>query len=121
MFKTSIKITTLLLLSCLVLNVYAAAKYSNVIFFGDSLSDIGNFPMAAQPYLNPNKAATVFNLYGMYYIPVSNPVNLSGYKLSIVKLFDLKHKPYIWPDVYSDILPKAPKIDGESRKNRSYS
>lgn len=103
------------------MNAIAAAKYSNVIFFGDSLSDIGNFPMANQVYLYPKSPATVFNLYGMYYIPVSNPVNLLGYKLSIVKLLGLKHKPYVWPSASLYTLPTAPKINGQKRQSRSYS
>lgn len=99
----------------------AASSFSNVIFFGDSLSDMGNFPMAKYPYLQTQLPPSLFNLYGMFYVPVSNPVNLAGYKLSIVKLFQLNRRPYQWPSVSKQLSAMIPTIDGKARKNRSYS
>jgi hypothetical protein len=61
--------------------------YSNVIFFGDSQSDIGNVPssniLIAANKLKNKKEVTVDGainqvLSNLSYIPISNPVKLSG-------------------------------------------
>ena len=61
----------ILLASALVCSPFASAfAYSNVVVFGDSLSDIGNMPESYDVYDSDMKNALALNLY----VPISNPV-----------------------------------------------
>lgn len=48
----------------------STAKYSNVIFFGDSLTDIGNMPESVDYAGDSSLSGIFFNLY----VPIANPV-----------------------------------------------
>ena len=103
--------------------IFASTKFSNFIFFGDSLVDTGNFPASAQIVSNPSKATkhlTFDDYVTTLYIPISNPVNVDGKYLKIAKYAKgYKHK-FSWPTV----TPKSarqtqPFIAGSARKSRS--
>jgi phospholipase/lecithinase/hemolysin len=66
-------------------NVFA---FSNLIIFGDSLSDVGNLPAAANPICHyPPQQIDDYN--ADFYIPNSNPVNTSrgAYMAPIASIF----------------------------------
>ena len=66
-------------------NVFA---FSNLIIFGDSLSDVGNLPAASNPiYHYPPQQLDDYN--ADFYIPNSNPVNTNhgAYMAPIVSIF----------------------------------
>lgn len=65
-FLIHLSITMLALLY----GVSSYAKYSNVIFFGDSLTDIGNFPPSIMYSGDHSQSGIFTNLY----VPISNPV-----------------------------------------------
>ena len=55
--------------------------FSNMIVFGDSLSDVGNFPEISNVYMPPSTTkpvSPVDSVYTSLYIPVNNPVDLSA-------------------------------------------
>lgn len=89
------------------------ASISNVIIFGDSYSDMGNFPEPTTTLANPNKPVTFSNLNGMVYVPVSNPVVLSAPNVNV------HHYPV--PNLRNNHLPKQPMLDGKKRMYRSLS
>src|SRR5262245_46436641 len=91
----------------------AWATISNVIIFGDSFSDMGNFPEAATTLVNPKKPETFNNLHSMVYVPVSNPVNTSAN--------DINLHDYPIPNLSNDHLSTQPKLDGKIRAFRSLS
>lgn len=62
-------------LSCPLL---ATAKISNMIVFGDSLSDVGNFPESPKAFWNSKAPKSVLNSVADFYVPFSNPVNTHG-------------------------------------------
>jgi len=103
------------LLICLLLAPVAEAiQFSNMIVFGDSLSDIGNVPENQAFYHDLTKPATLSNLETNFYVPVANPVNPAGYTISFIPYhlpnFVLHNAPY---------LPVQPKLDNVERSNRS--
>lgn len=51
------------------------AQFSNLIVFGDSLSDVGNFPESSQIWWNPHAPKVLSNTVAQFYVPFSNPVN----------------------------------------------
>ena len=52
------------------------AHFSNVIVFGDSLSDNGNFPESSHIWWKPDGKKDVTNLVPQLYVPFSNPINI---------------------------------------------
>ncbi len=52
--------------------------FSNLIVFGDSLSDVGNFPETIYPFKNPDAAKIVSNTNSQFYVPFSNPVDTNS-------------------------------------------
>ncbi len=90
-------------------------QISNIIIFGDSYSDIGNFPESPKILSKPNESKTLGHLNGMVYVPVSNPVNISKES----QLFVISHYPL--PDLKSDQLPKQPPLNNKARLYRSLS
>jgi phospholipase/lecithinase/hemolysin len=96
--------------------------YSNVIFFGDSLSDIGNIPQSS--ILNPEKYP---DLSLLSYVPISNPVIniISGTdteEFQVPGTTDKKNK-YKYPDIklIDSELFKQPLLNGNRRQSRSLS
>lgn len=77
-------------------NVFA---FSNLIIFGDSLSDVGNLPAASNPiYHYPPQQLDDYN--ADFYIPNSNPVNTNhgAYMAPIVSIFHTDksyHKAFV--------------------------
>ncbi|KPJ67407.1 MAG: hypothetical protein AMJ43_03875 [Coxiella sp. DG_40] len=68
---------------------YCAFAFSNLIIFGDSLSDVGNLPAASNPiYRYPPQKLDDYN--ADFYIPNSNPVNTShgAYMVPIASIFN---------------------------------
>lgn len=89
------------------------ATISNVIIFGDSYSDIGDFPEASTTLINPLKPIDLTNLNGMVYVPVSNPVDTSARNINV-------HN-FPVPNLSHDHLPPQPTLDGKIRGFRSLS
>ena len=82
---------------CLSTPLLASAGISNVIVFGDSYSDMGNFPEDAHTLTDPNKPMTLANLTSMVFVPVVNPVDLS--------LPNVNVHNYPVPNLANDHLP----------------
>src|SRR3990167_5091091 len=84
------------------------AHISNTIVFGDSLSDIGNFPESSQIWWNPVGSKTALNAVSQLYVPFSNPV-------------DTHVKNTRWPSLNNQFLSPQPPIAGQAlpRKYRS--
>jgi phospholipase/lecithinase/hemolysin len=71
------------LVAALCITPLSIFAYSNVIVFGDSLSDIGNMPESPGVSSKAFKGAVALNLY----VPISNPiVNSSGKNLGSYKV-----------------------------------
>lgn len=70
---------SLLALSCILLIIgQSLFAFSNMIIFGDSLSDNGNFPESPTPYITSNAPHIVQNTNTPFYVPFSNPVDTSN-------------------------------------------
>ena len=102
-------IKKLLLLSIFILSPELALpsinSISNIFIFGDSLSDIGNFPMTKYPY---HRQTDIRNQ--SFLVPPSNPVN---YKIgSTYPLIDQPNITLSYPNVLSayTYLPKQPRL-----------
>lgn len=97
-----------------------AAPFSNMIVFGDSLSDIGNMPMSPRLVINQKKPSELNNMTATFYVPVSNPVNLSGQHIRLRKYFKDAPRRFSWPKVTPDnALWAQPMIGDNKRKSRS--
>lgn len=101
------------LILCLAAPLATWAGISNVIVFGDSLSDIGNFPEASSTLLDPHKPMRMSNLNGMVFVPVSNPVLLTENNVNV------HHYPV--PNLANNHLPTQALLDGKKRSLRSLS
>ncbi len=114
------KLLISLFISSLAITAFAKPFFSNLIVLGDSLSDIGNFPETPTAFVHtPPK--TLADLQTAFYIPITNPINENGYKVSLVQLFKLQHAPYQWPHLASrSELPAQPTIGKQARQDRSY-
>lgn len=99
---------TALLLYC----VSSFAQFSNMIVFGDSLSDGGNFPESSQIWWNPKAPKTVSNSIAQFYVPFSNPVDTHSPSLS-----------FSWPVLDNLYLPAQAVFENNTaiRKYRSIS
>lgn len=89
-----------------------ACPFSRIVVFGDSLSDIGNYPenpnwQVANPLPNPKDPD---NYNSMFYVPVSNPLNTGNLRLVPMKLFLHKIAKYQTPQ---------PLIDSQNRAYNS--
>ncbi|OGT26681.1 MAG: hypothetical protein A3I77_07630 [Gammaproteobacteria bacterium RIFCSPLOWO2_02_FULL_42_14] len=51
------------------------AQLSNMIVFGDSLSDVGNFPESSRVWWDPQGKKDLHNIVPQLYVPFSNPVS----------------------------------------------
>ncbi len=80
----------------------AAISFSNLIVFGDSLSDNGNFPESPHPFVHPNQAKTVGNTSTSFYVPFSNPVDLAKGSAT-PPLADI-NQHYGWPTLNPSFL-----------------
>jgi phospholipase/lecithinase/hemolysin len=78
---------------------------ANIMIFGDSLSDSGNFPQAPKPFIYNKALPAWHHLSPMFYVPVANPVNrLPGsFAPPLNVLFHTSHK-YVWPNLSLDHL-----------------
>ncbi len=109
LFKPAIYLA--LLLICLPLTVQAIPK--NIIVFGDSLSDIGNFPESATRFY-PGTKKTSQHIY----LPVRNPVNLT--QTSYYAVPGLPNIILSYPDVNTKTyLPEQAPLDGSTRHFRA--
>lgn len=105
------KVLSILLCSSIAPAALAMTPLSNIIIFGDSLSDTGNHPEASHALVNQNAPATLKNMQAMFYVPVSNPLNSKGYHIH-----DYGNPV---PMVRGDHLPVQPTIQGHPRVFRS--
>jgi phospholipase/lecithinase/hemolysin len=116
-----------LLFALTCINAWAMSSFSNVVTFGDSLSDIGNLPMSSEIYIDPHKShEDVSNLIDTLYVAVSNPVNLSdeAYSVPITQIFHLAHNPYDYHgfmqrEKLGHFLPAQPVLDSTPRTYHS--
>lgn len=99
----------ILTMSALLLSISASAHFSNMIVFGDSLSDIGNFPEPPQVYWDPQKPKTLLNAIPQFYVPFANPVDTTT--------SNIDHLP--WPTLDNRYLSSQTEISGEKRRYRS--
>jgi len=99
--------------------LFAKPLFTNMIIFGDSLSDAGNVPERPIPYkTTPPKQLA--DLTQDFYVPISNPIDLNGYHVSIVAQFKLNHAPYAWPQLSgTSLLLDQPTINNQPRAFRS--
>lgn len=98
----------LLILLCY--SAISAAHFSNMIVFGDSLSDGGNFPESQKIWWNPAAEKTVENAVAQLYVPFTNPV-------------DTRSTQTAWPVLDEHYLSKQVLIENQKspRKYRSIS
>lgn len=89
------------------------AKISNMIVFGDSLSDGGNFPESPAEFWNPMAPKTIVNSIAQFYVPFSNPVDTKSDN----------SESFPWPTLDDHYLSAQTKINqhSEKRKYRSIS
>ncbi|MCX7121215.1 MAG: hypothetical protein NTZ67_05525 [Gammaproteobacteria bacterium] len=86
------------------------AQFSNMIVFGDSLSDGGNFPESQKILWDANKGKTLANSVPQLYVPFSNPIDTASPPFS-----------FTWPTLSDAILDTQVTIDNTNRKYRSIS
>ncbi|PIZ03874.1 MAG: hypothetical protein COY58_07225 [Gammaproteobacteria bacterium CG_4_10_14_0_8_um_filter_38_16] len=84
------------------------AQFSNMIVFGDSLSDNGNFPESSRIWKNPTAAKKINNTFAQFYVPFSNPVDTSKKQFS-VPIF--KNRFFLWPTLNNLYLAKQVPIE----------
>jgi len=95
----------------LILFLYATsafAHFSNMIVFGDSLSDGGNFPESSQVWWHPAAAKTLENTVPQLYVPFANPVNTDS-------------KSTTWPILDNRYLAKQTNIENNSAERKFHS
>src|SRR3990167_1696880 len=95
-------------LLCL-LSLPGFAAINQLIIFGDSLSDTGNFPESPSMLWNANKPPTLVNYVPQWYVPLSNPIDTSSNSV----------KPGQWPILNEVYLEQQPPIMGSPRQYRS--
>ncbi len=106
------------LLTALTASVQLLA-FSNMIVFGDSLSDIGNFPESPTPFIKLNAPKVVSNTSTSFYVPFSNPVDTNSGNATPPAL-GIKQQ-YDWPDLNSSLLaPQVPIENGSTSSARKY-
>lgn len=99
--------------------------FSNAIFFGDSLTDIGNLPEDAKPFVDPSKPKEdIENQTPNFYVPISSPINpnTQAESVPLTKVFHLNRLPYDYQQFMhfnEPFFADQPKIQGESRLYRS--
>ncbi len=102
-------ISSVLVLMSLLIPVVTHAMFSNIIVFGDSLSDIGNFPESTTR-LKPGKDEVSQHIY----LPARNPVNLNQ-----TSAYTVPGAPKVtlsYPDVNTkSYLPEQAPLDGAPR------
>ena len=88
----------------------AFSHFNNMIVFGDSLSDIGNFPESSHLWKDLSKPKKINNTVPQLYVPFSNPVDTR------TSQFD-----FPWPILNNRYLMKQPRIDhyASARRYRS--
>lgn len=111
-YLRSIMLKTIGLLLALLLptSIFATGlpHFSNMIIFGDSLSDIGNFP-ESRWVIAPKQKIYMNNLY----IPVSNPVNQShSHRYHVINT----HFSALYPKPQTLYKSEQPPINGIKRQ-----
>ena len=97
--------------TALFLTNLAHAHFSNIIVFGDSLSDIGNFPESSRIYWDESKPKSLPNAIPQYYVPFANPVDTTTKNT----------ENFPWPSLKNKYLAPQTMIKGEKRAYRSIS
>ena len=95
-------------------NVFS--QFSNLIIFGDSLSDSGNFPETVSAWVDLNKPKNIGNLYASYYVPFSNPVDTQSPIFTVPGT----DKQFLWPIVAHNYQFPQMRI-GHFQQMRAYS
>lgn len=85
-------------------SIYA---FSNLIVFGDSLSDSGNFPETQFAFHDLHAAKTLKNTNPHFYVPFSNPVD--------------RHVPSQWPPIQLRYLSEQAPIFPDTKQRSFYS
>ncbi|MCP3965193.1 MAG: hypothetical protein GY750_01135 [Lentisphaerae bacterium] len=126
-FKLLALFTAFICTFCICSAVSVERPVSQLIIFGDSLSDIGNFP---ENYYSGKSGecatvtSTLDNLTSNFYVPVSNPVftGTQGYEVPMDKIFNDYKEIFKLSDLkeFDQYLPKQPPIDQFNRERRSY-
>lgn len=93
------------------------ANFTNLIVFGDSLSDNGNFPETAHIWINANAKRTVTNLTPQFYVPFTNPVVIDSISFTVPNT----QKQFPWPILNPKYLATQTKINNQERWYRSIS
>ncbi|MDF1796728.1 MAG: SGNH/GDSL hydrolase family protein [Coxiellaceae bacterium] len=116
MFKHYLKGIALLTAICTTSPLFA---FSNLIVFGDSLSDIGNFPESPMPFIKRTSPKVVSNTSTSFYVPFSNPVDTSSGDATPPAL-NLKQR-FAWPTLNPSLLaPQVPIEQNGSSLARMY-
>jgi len=100
-------------LTCLLFySASSFSQFSNMIVFGDSLSDGGNFPESQKIWRHDNEGKTLDNSVPQLYVPFSNPIDTASPAFS-----------FTWPPLNNAMLEKQAPIENNSnpRKYRSIS
>lgn len=94
-------------------SISVEAHISNMIVFGDSLSDGGNFPESDVAFLNEKAPETLLNSVAQFYVPFSNPVDTK----------QANPESFPWPTLNDHYLSKQAAIKNHpsKRKYRSIS
>lgn len=93
-----------------------ALSFTNLIVFGDSLSDNGNFPESPNAFIHSDQAKVVGNTSTSFYVPFSNPVNpLQG--SATPPLADSMQR-MAWPQLDPSLLAPQVPINSDSQRQR---
>lgn len=90
------------------------AQINNVIIFGDSLSDTGNFPESSNIWWRADKPKTILNAVPQFYVPFANPVVMRTKKFSV----PIAQKTYPWPSFNKNYLATQALVMGFSTPRR---
>ncbi|MDP1573805.1 MAG: SGNH/GDSL hydrolase family protein [Coxiellaceae bacterium] len=99
----------ILTIAALFFTQLACAHFSNMIVFGDSLSDVGNFPESPRIYWDESKPKNLFNAIAQFYVPFANPVDTRTKNTG----------NFPWPTLNSQYLAPQTTINGKKRMYRS--
>jgi phospholipase/lecithinase/hemolysin len=113
-----------IILLCLLSGVaFAQQGFSNFIFFGDSLVDVGNFPSSADVFVSPHVKKNNLSpddYTSSLYVPISNPVNARGKFFNISEYALNAAEKFKLPEVIPPrALLKSPRINAKQRRSRS--
>lgn len=107
------------ILAAIISSSIYATTISNIVVFGDSLSDGGNLPEVSTPFIDPNGPKVVSNTDAQFYVPISNPVDTSS--TNATPPIISTSRVYHWPRLGNGFLSPQSPIKGQMRLYRSIS